>query len=136
MTKAQALRTVVLGAAIAVLPIFPVALGASAATATPFTNAAPAASGCSTVPRSGIFTQTTSGLAFYHPNSLSVKVSTTLSLCITNKTTATQTVTVQGSNLVTIAAGKTAGILCNFANQSTFSLVSNPRAKLAVTCTA
>lgn len=100
----------------------------------PFVSAA--ASACSSVPHAFIVTSKKTSLANYYPRSISVKVSTTLSFCITNGTTASQSVTVQGGVLATVAAGKTTGILCNIANKATFGLSSNPKAAMAVTCTA
>lgn len=127
----RTLRVVTLSMVIAILAVFIMAFTVSAHTVSPYSSNA---GGCSTVPVTNIVTGKKSGLAHYNPNSLKVKVSSTLSLCIKNKTNASQSVTYQGSVLVTIAAGGKAGIRCNSPNKATFSLSSNPKAVLNLTC--
>jgi hypothetical protein len=136
MIKFRFLRRVGLSKVVAMLAVLLVVFTVSAQTvayATP-SHASPAA-GCSSVPMTNIVTSSTTHLAIYKPNKIAVKVSTTLSFCITNKTTKTQNVTFQGSTLASIPSKQTAGIRCNKPNTSTFGLSSNPKAKLSITCT-
>ena len=136
MIKFRLLRTVGLSMVIAMLAVLLIVFTVSAQTVAYATSshASPAA-GCSSVPVTNIVISPTTHKAIYKPNKIAVKVSTTLSFCITNKTTKTQNVTFQGSTLASIPAKQTAGIRCNRPNTSTFGLTSNPKAKLSITCT-
>src|SRR5579872_1648232 len=129
----RTLRVVTLSMVIAILAMFIMAFTVSAHTVSQYS---PNAGGCSTVPVTNIVTGKKSGLAHYNPNALKVHVSSQLSFCIKNKTTASQSVTYMGSVLVTIPAGGKAGILCNSPNKATFSLSSNPKAVLSLNCVA
>ncbi|MHB8598440.1 MAG: hypothetical protein ACYDER_16685 [Ktedonobacteraceae bacterium] len=129
----RTLRVVTLSMVIAILAVFIMAFTVSAHTVSPFS---PNAGQCAGVPITSIVTAKKSGLAHYNPNSLKVKVSTKLSLCIKNKTNASQGVTYNGQVLVTIPAGATQGLLCNSPNKATFSLSSNPKAVLNLNCKA
>ena len=140
MNRRHAIRTAALSMAMVASVILPGALGAGAAggggtaySLSRGTMAPPAA--CKSVPKVYVYTAKKSKLANFYPKSVKVKVSTTASLCITNVTTATQTVTVSGSPLATIPTKGTADIVCNRPNSATFGLTSNPKAALAVTCT-
>ena len=134
MFKTRMLRVIALSVTVAMLAVLMMAFTVSAH-AVAYSSQAPALN-CSGVPTVKIVTSTTTKKAVYKPKSVAVKVSTTLSLCIKNKTTASQSVTYMGSTLVTINAGQTAGILCNTPNTATFGLTSNPKAVLHLTCTA
>ncbi len=129
----RTLRVVTLSMVIAVLAVFIMAFTVSAHTVSPYSSNA---GQCAGVPVTSIVTGQKSGLAHYNPNSIKVKVSSTLSFCIKNKTTSSQGVTYMGSVLVTIPAGATQGILCNTPNKATFSLSSNPKAVLNINCKA
>lgn len=132
MSKVHALRLAALSTVIAASTVASGALTTRAAGGASY-GTAPAAA-CTGVPKVYIYTAKKSKLANYYPTSVQVKVSTTASLCITNATAATQTVTYQGSPLSTIASKKTGVILCNRPNTATFSLTSNTKAALHLTC--
>ncbi len=129
----RTLRVVTLSMVIAVLAVFIMAFTVSAHTVSPFSSNA---GQCAGVPVTSIVTGQKSGLAHYNPNKLKVHVSSTASLCIKNKTNASQGVTYMGSVLVTIPAGSKAVILCNSPNKATFSLSSNTKAVLKLNCVA
>ncbi len=133
MIKSRSLRMLMVSLVIAMLAVLLMAFTVSAQSA-PFSPQAKL--NCKSVPVTHIVASKKTQLANYKPNKLSVKVSSTLSLCIYNKTSVSQGVTYMGSVLVTIAAHGKAGILCNSPNTATFSLSSNPKAALHLTCTA
>jgi hypothetical protein len=133
MNKTRSLRVITVSLIIAMLAVLLMAFTVSAQSL-PYSPQAKL--NCKSVPVTHIVTSKKTKLANYKPNKLAVKVSSTLSLCIFNKTSVSQGVTYMGSVLVTIAAHGKAGILCNSPNSATFSLSSNPKAVLNLTCTA
>ena len=130
MKTTRVLRMVVVSLIIALMAVSFFASSVGAQTET--SSYAVRAASCSTVPVVNIVTVMKK--AVYKPTKINVKVSTTLSFCITNKTTASQTVTISKQPFLTIGPGKTAGILCNRPNTGHFGLTSNPKAALTVVC--
>lgn len=133
MVKTRTLRIVGMSLVVAMLAVLFMAFTVSAQSVPTFQQVNKA---CKGVPNTNIVTSKKTQLANYKPKKIAVKVSSTLSFCITNKTSASQGVTYMGSVLVTIPAHSFAGILCNTPNTATFSLQSNTKAALHITCTA